>query len=68
VGWHARPMVPPETRSLRVEVKPGSEPISGRLIGPGGTATKFRGWIQLVAALQEASSSGEPHQTEEESR
>jgi hypothetical protein len=56
-----------ETLSLRVDVLPGSEPISGRLVDGGGEATQFRGWIELVAALQEASSTDRLPNEEEQS-
>lgn len=40
-----------EATSLTIELRPGSDPIDGRLIGPDGEVSPFRGWIELVAAL-----------------
>jgi hypothetical protein len=41
----------PQTMTL--ELDPGSEPISGRIIDDRG-ARSFSGWLELAAALQAA--------------
>lgn len=39
---------------LTLEVVPGREPIAGSVRVRGGPARRFAGWIDLVAAVQEA--------------
>lgn len=39
---------------LQLEIDAGSEPISGRLRGDGGSATGFAGWLELAAAIERA--------------
>jgi hypothetical protein len=38
---------------LTLIIEPGSEPISGRLRLPDETETRFEGYVQLIAALEE---------------
>ena len=40
--------------SLRLELEPGSEPISGRLVAADGTLVEFTGWLELAAAIEQA--------------
>jgi hypothetical protein len=38
--------------SMRLELDPAAEPISGRIGGQDGTgAVSFRGWLELTAAI-----------------
>jgi hypothetical protein len=39
---------PPPARAVTVIVDPGSQPISGHIVG----GEPFSGWLQLAAALQ----------------
>jgi len=54
--------VPSEVRggriSLRLELDPGSEPISGRLVAADGSAEEFTGWLALAAAIEHAALDG----------
>jgi hypothetical protein len=40
----------PETDRVTVEFEPG-EPIQGRMLGADGSEQRFRGWLELCAAL-----------------
>jgi hypothetical protein len=39
---------------LRLELDPGSEPISGSLVTAEGTEEEFSGWLTLAAAIERA--------------
>jgi hypothetical protein len=41
------------TRTMTLEVDPGSDPIRGRISDERGTRS-FSGWLELAAALQDA--------------
>jgi hypothetical protein len=47
-----------EGQELRLSIKPGSDPIAGRIGRPGGSQTPFEGYMQLVAALEELRETG----------
>jgi len=40
--------------SLRLELDPGSEPISGLLVAADESAVEFNGWLELAAAIERA--------------
>lgn len=40
--------------SLRLELTPGSEPVSGRLVAADGSVEEFVGWLALAAAIERA--------------
>jgi hypothetical protein len=37
---------------LALEIAPGVNPITGRLIEPDGTSTTFAGWAELIRAIE----------------
>jgi hypothetical protein len=39
---------------LHLEIKLESEPIAGVVTGPRGDAQRFRGWIELAQAIEQA--------------
>lgn len=39
---------------LGVSIKPGSEPIAGKVRFPDGSTTPFEGYVQLIAAVEHA--------------
>ena len=45
---------PRPTLRLVLDVDTATQPITGLFAGPGLDATPFRGWIDLVALLDEA--------------
>lgn len=47
---------PEPTRAVTVIVDPGSQPITGHIVG----GEPFSGWLQLAAALQALASDDEP--------
>lgn len=38
--------------TLRLELEPRADPISGRLSADDGTTRPFHGWLELAAALE----------------
>lgn len=38
--------------TLRLEIDPTEEPISGRVSAPDGTSRPFRGWLELATVLE----------------
>jgi len=43
----------PDTRSVTVALRVGSDPISGSVAGHTGAGRPFSGWLELIAALQD---------------
>jgi hypothetical protein len=39
---------------LALEIAPGVNPITGRLIEPDGTRTVFAGWAELIRVIERA--------------
>jgi hypothetical protein len=42
-----------EAHRLILDVDPGSEPITGRLLAPSGAERPFAGYVELISALEE---------------
>lgn len=49
-----------EARHLTVKLDPASEPIAGRLSLDGGPASRFVGYLQLIARLEKLRSGTDP--------
>ena len=45
--------MPPDTRSVTVALRVGSDPINGSVVGHAGVPRPFSGWLELIAALQD---------------
>jgi hypothetical protein len=41
-----------EKGPLELWIEPGSEPITGWLVHPGGERQSFGGWVELTAAIE----------------
>ncbi len=41
-------------RSVTVELDEGSDPLTGSVAGAEGPRREFSGWLELIAALQQA--------------
>jgi hypothetical protein len=44
----------PLKKMVLLHLDVGSDPISGRIVSPDGTAAAFTGWMQLAAAIERA--------------
>jgi hypothetical protein len=42
-----------ENKEFSLSIDPGSDPIAGRIGRAGGSQTRFEGYVQLVAALED---------------
>ena len=57
------------TVQVRLELKVGSEPISGCIAAPAVAARDFWGWLELISALEDVRSgtAGPPPEQQSES-
>jgi hypothetical protein len=46
--------LPGPSKTLRVELERGSDPIRGSIGAPDGPMVPFTGWMELAAALEAA--------------
>ena len=44
----------PLKKMVLLHLDVGSDPISGRIVSPDGSASAFTGWMQLAAAIERA--------------
>jgi hypothetical protein len=46
--------MPTEPLRLQIELQPASDPIEGHLAGEHGETVSFIGWLELIAAIEQA--------------